>query len=117
MRLDSINALEETSCPVFCWGCLLSLLVTKLRMTPIAGVMAQLLKCLLHRHEDLNSIPRIQGKQRGLGHTLAVLALWIWPQDTSWASQASQPSLFGEFMVKVWGCLQKASQRVTDKDT
>lgn len=36
-----------------------------------------------------------------MGRTLAVPELWMWPQDMSWGSLASQPSLFGEFRVKV----------------
>lgn len=115
MRLDSVTALEDAS--ILSSLCLLSLLVTKLRVTSRAGVMAQWLTCLLHRHENLNSIPRVHVRQHSMGHTLAILALWAWSQEAAWGSLASQPRLFGELQVKVRESLQKARGRVTEKDT
>lgn len=53
-------------------------------MGVVLGEMAQLLKCLLHTHEDLSLIPRSHVNMPGMvAHAYPVI-LGSWRQDDPW---------------------------------
>lgn len=55
--------------------------------------MAQSVRNLPHRHENLSSIPRTHGKVLGKGSMFAILALEKWGQEDPGALLAAQSTL------------------------
>lgn len=83
--------------------CLLGKENTKITVILAAGEMAQSVKGLLCRHEDLNSIPRTYIKKLVWWRVLIIPALGRRRQASPGAS--SQPSLLSEFQGTERPCL------------